>query len=184
MRAPYISAESTSRPCSSVPSRYLAAPPSIHEGGSIESLSSSVARSVGLCGATTPAKTAQKMQASATAAEPIAIGEPRKECQKSPSRKRAQRPGAGPLGALPRRRLLALLPRLADGDRLGGGGAGLHLLRRLRRRRRAAQPHRPGDARAQRLDAAALVDGRRRRQVPARHRRAGARRALGADVRG
>ena len=60
----------------------------------MESLSSSVARSVGLCGATQPAKTAQKMLASATAAAPIAIGELRNECQKSPSRKRAQRPGA------------------------------------------------------------------------------------------
>ena len=88
-----------------------------------------------------------------------------------------------PLGALPRRRLLAFLPRLADGDRRGRGRAGLHLLRGLRRRRRAAQPDRPGDARAQRLDAAAGVDGGRHGQVPARHRRAGPRRPLRADVR-
>ena len=34
MRAPYISAERMSRPCSSVPSRYLGVPPSIQAGGS------------------------------------------------------------------------------------------------------------------------------------------------------
>ena len=44
IRAPNRSAESTSRPCSSVPSRYFETPPLIHAGGSIESLSSSVAR--------------------------------------------------------------------------------------------------------------------------------------------
>ena len=94
MRAPYISAENTSRPCSSVPSRYLAWPPSIQAGGSIESLSSSVARSNGLCGATMGAKSAQNTHTSATTAEPIAIGELRNECQTSPSKKRAQAPGA------------------------------------------------------------------------------------------
>ncbi len=70
-------------------------PPCIHEGGSIESLSSRVARSKGLCGAMTLANTAATRQSSATMAAPIAVGERRNECQKSPSRKRAQRPGEG-----------------------------------------------------------------------------------------
>ena len=88
-------------------------PPSIHDGGSIESLSSSVARSKGLCGAMTLANTAATTQSSATTAAPIAIGELRNECQKSPSRKRAQRPGDGADGCrrgrqvAPRRRGVA-----------------------------------------------------------------------------
>src|SRR5664279_4151379 len=91
MRAPNISAERTSRPCSSVPSRYLTVPPVIHEGGSIESLSSRVARSKGSCGAMKFANTAQATQTRATTAAVRAIGDDLKEYQKSPSRKRAHR---------------------------------------------------------------------------------------------
>ena len=94
MRAPNNSAEKTSRPCSSVPSGYLAAPPASQAGGSIESLSSRVARLNGSCGATQFANSAASTQTSAIMAAAIAIGELRNECQKSPSRKRAQRPGA------------------------------------------------------------------------------------------
>ncbi len=74
-------------------------PPFIHDGGSIESFSSSVARSNGLCGAMTLAKSAATTQSKAISAALIAIGELRNECQKSPSRKRAQRPGDGPSAA-------------------------------------------------------------------------------------
>src|SRR4051794_9212024 len=94
MRAPNISAESTSRPCSSVPSKYFDCPPCIQDGGSIESLNSSVARSNGLCGAISDANRAQNTQNSATPADTIATGEVLNECQMSLSRKRAQNPGA------------------------------------------------------------------------------------------
>ena len=97
---------------------------------------------------------------------------------------RRRRARAGPLGALSRRRRLALASARSP---MAIGAAvvalRLHLLRGVRRRGRAAQPVRPGDARARRLDAAAGLDGGRLGQVPARHRRAGPRRPLGADVR-
>ena len=53
-------------------------PSCIHAGGLRASLSSSVVRSKGLCGATSPANTAQKTQTAAIAAARIAIGEVRK----------------------------------------------------------------------------------------------------------
>ena len=94
MRAPYISADSKSRPWSSVPSRYFRLPPSIHDGGRRESISSSEARSKGLCGATRLANSAQKMQTKAIKAASIATGELQNECQTSPSRKRLKALGA------------------------------------------------------------------------------------------
>ena len=78
MRAPYIRADRMSRPWSSVPRRYLLEPAADHAGGKRASLSSSVARSNGLCGAITPANTEQTMQTNATSAAPIATGEVRK----------------------------------------------------------------------------------------------------------
>ena len=57
-------------------------------GGRRASDSSSVARSNGLCGATHGANSALKMHTAATTAAPIAIGEVRKLCQTSPSKKR------------------------------------------------------------------------------------------------
>lgn len=66
----------------------------------MESINSSVARSNGLCGATHPAKAAQKMQIAATAAEPIATGDDLNECQTSPPKKRERANGeAGKLEA-------------------------------------------------------------------------------------
>jgi hypothetical protein len=70
----------------------LAVPPSIQAGGSMESLNSSVAKLNGSCGAIQSANTAAITHASATAAALVAMGELRNECQKSLSRKRAQRP--------------------------------------------------------------------------------------------
>ena len=52
MRAPYIIADSTSRPWSSVPSRYLGLPSASQAGGRRASTEFSDARSKGLCGAT------------------------------------------------------------------------------------------------------------------------------------
>mmetsp|Transcript_9617 Transcript_9617/g.22304 ORF Transcript_9617/g.22304 Transcript_9617/m.22304 type:complete len:250 (-) Transcript_9617:6741-7490(-) len=88
MRVPYIRADRMSRPCPSVPSRYLGSPPASQAGGLSESSSSSVARSNGLCGATTSANSAQVRQTNATPAASIATGELRKECQTSPLKKR------------------------------------------------------------------------------------------------
>ena len=104
MRAPYISAERMSRPWSSVPSRYFVVPPSSQAGGRRESPSSSVARSKGSCGATQPAKTAQKAQTSATAAATMATGERRKLNHRSLSatRRHGEGDAAGrPAGAAP-----------------------------------------------------------------------------------
>ena len=78
MREPYISADRMSRPWSSVPSRYLALPPACQAGGRRASLSSSVVRSSGLCGATQPANVAQNTQTKAITAATIAMGELRK----------------------------------------------------------------------------------------------------------
>jgi hypothetical protein len=61
-----------------MPSRYLLEPSADQAGGRRASLSSSVVRSNGLCGATKPANTEQKMQMRATAAAAIATGEVRK----------------------------------------------------------------------------------------------------------
>src|SRR3954465_3821618 len=67
-----------SRPWSSVPSRYLVLPSGAHDGGRRASLSTSVERSNGLCGAIHPAKTEQITQTSAMAAARRATGEVRK----------------------------------------------------------------------------------------------------------
>ena len=84
-----------SRPWSSVPSRYLRDPPSLHDGGRRASLSSSVVRSNGLCGATQPANSDANTQTKAMKAAAIATGELRKLWPISLSRKRATRPMAG-----------------------------------------------------------------------------------------
>jgi hypothetical protein len=90
MRAPYISADRMSRPWSSVPSRYLELPCALQAGGRRASLSSSVLRLNGSCGATQPANTEQKMQTSAMAAATIATGEVRKLWPTSLSSQRAR----------------------------------------------------------------------------------------------
>ena len=79
MRAPYMSADSMSRPWSSVPSRYFGVPP-CHPGrrqASHRSAPASPGRT-GCAARPQLAKTAQKTQTSATSAAPIATGEVRK----------------------------------------------------------------------------------------------------------
>src|SRR5688572_595113 len=97
-----------SRPWVSVPSRYCSLPPSIQAGGRLESMSCSVARSNGSCGATHGAHAEATAQASATSAAAIATGEERKLYQTSLSKNRARAvriagrgvPGAGESGRL------------------------------------------------------------------------------------
>src|SRR6185312_3472684 len=79
-----------SRPWSSVPNRYLALPCAYQAGGSRASDSTSVERSNGLCGATQPAKAAQKTQTNSTTAAVIATGEVRKLKPTSPSSQRCR----------------------------------------------------------------------------------------------
>ena len=78
MRAPNIRADKMSRPWSSVPSGYLALPSLSQAGGKRASISSSVAKSNGLCGATTLANTEQNTQTKATMPAAMATGEVRK----------------------------------------------------------------------------------------------------------
>jgi hypothetical protein len=78
MRAPYMMADSTSRPWLSVPSRYIALPASVHAGGMKPSERFRAALSNGLCGASQGANTAPPTQMSVSSAAMITTGERRK----------------------------------------------------------------------------------------------------------
>ena len=78
MRVPNMMAENTSRPWSSVPSRYPGLLPAMPAGGASASLRFSVLRSNGLCGATQGANRAAPRHTKRTIAETIATGECRK----------------------------------------------------------------------------------------------------------
>src|SRR4051794_33560989 len=90
MRAPYMMAESTSRPWSSVPSANNGSPSSAQAGGLKASPRLSVARSKGLCGAIHGASSAPMMQTSATTAEATVTGERLNDHQMSLSKARAR----------------------------------------------------------------------------------------------
>src|SRR3954452_18666108 len=90
MRAPYMMAERTSRPWSSVPSANNGSPSSAQTGGLKASPRFSVARSKGLCGAIHGASSAPRMQTTATTAEATVTGERLKDHQRSLSKARVR----------------------------------------------------------------------------------------------
>ncbi len=78
MREPKMIAESTSRPWSSVPRRYVGLPLALHAGGVIASSRFSVARSNGLWGVTQGARRAASTKTAVMSAASITPGRRRK----------------------------------------------------------------------------------------------------------